>query len=182
MDIKKIEISEFEQFEQFASLYPIGVTIIVPSGSPQNRLIADVVMSKSKNARLIEGVICKITTEEVDDIVLDFKSKFRSRYGDGFKDAYRRLCVFLDDMDEKRDGMFTRHLIKDNKMRDILDFTLKVSDSRYAEFANKINGQDILIIDDSISRGQTIKEVCRIMQESYAPKSITVLTLLSKLD
>ena len=66
-------------------------------------------------------------------------------------------------------------------MRDVLDFTLKLSNDRFAEFANKINGQDILIIDDTISRGQSIKEACKIMSESYAPKSITVLTLLSKL-
>ena len=66
-------------------------------------------------------------------------------------------------------------------MRDVLDFTFKTSTDRYAEFANKINGQDILIIDDTISRGQSIKEVCRIMNESYSPKSITVMTLLSKL-
>ena len=66
-------------------------------------------------------------------------------------------------------------------MRDVLDFTLKLSKDRYAEFANKINGQDILIIDDTISRGQSIKQVCKIISESYAPKSITVLTLLSKL-
>ena len=67
-------------------------------------------------------------------------------------------------------------------MRDALDSTLKLSDDRFAEFANKINGQDILIIDDTISRGQTIKEVCQIISDSYAPKSITVLTLLSKLN
>lgn len=28
-------------------------------------------MSKSKNAELLEGAICKLTTEEVNDIVLD---------------------------------------------------------------------------------------------------------------
>lgn len=67
-------------------------------------------------------------------------------------------------------------------MRDVLDFTLKVSEDIYAEFANKINGQNILIIDDTISRGQSIKEACRIMMESYAPKSITVLTLSSGLN
>lgn len=64
----------------------------------------------------------------------------------------------------------------------VLDFTLKLSDDRFAEFANKINGQDILIINDTISRGQSIQEICQIMRESYAPKSITVLTLLSKLN
>ena len=66
-------------------------------------------------------------------------------------------------------------------MRDVLDSTLRLSDDRFAEFANKINGQDILIIDDTISRGQTVIEACRIMMESYSPKSITVLTLLSQL-
>ena len=139
-------------------------------------------MSKSKNAELLEGVICKLTTEEVDEIVLDFKSKFREYYKKDFNAAYYRLGTFLDEMDKERKGTFSRHLIKDSEMRDVLDFTLKVSQDRFAEFANKINGQNILIIDDTISRGQSIKEACKIMMESYAPKSITVLTLLSKLN
>ena len=174
-----------QQFEaiasKFASMYPIGVTILMPSGNILNSHIAKVVMSKSQNAELIEGVICKMTTEEVDNIVLDFNSKFREYYKDNFNSAYYQLCEYLDQMDEQRKGTFSRHLIRDSEMRDVLDMTLKVSDDRFAEFANKINGQDILIIDDTISRGQSIKEVCRIMLESYSPKSITVLTLLSKL-
>ena len=167
---------------KFASMYPVGVTILMPSGNKLNTHIAEVVMSKSKDAELIEGVICKLTTEEVDDIVLDFNSKFREFYKDEFNAAYYRLSTYLDEMDKKRNGTFSRHLIKDYEMRDVLDSTLKLSDDRFAEFANKINGQDILIIDDTISRGQSIKEACKIMLDSYAPKSITVLTLLSKLN
>ena len=138
-------------------------------------------MSKSKDAELIEGVICKLTTEEVDEIVLDFNSKFREFYKDDFNSKYFELGRYLDLMDKERNGYFSRHLIKNNQMRDILDSTLKLSDDRFAEFANKINGQDILIIDDTISRGQTIAEACQIMRDSYSPKSITVLTLLSSL-
>lgn len=166
---------------KFASMYPIGITILMPSGNDLNNRIAEVIMSKSKDTELIEGVICKITTEEVDKIVLDFNSKFREYYKDNFNEAYYELGRYLDEMDKQRNGYFSRHLITNNKMRDILDITLKLSDDRFAEFANKINGQDILIIDDTISRGQSIKEACKIMSESYAPKSITVLTLLSKL-
>lgn len=166
---------------KFATMYPIGVTILMPSGNELNMHIADVVMSKSKNAELIEGVICKLTTEEVDEIVLDFNSKFREFYKDEFNSKYYELGRYLDLMDKERNGYFSRHLIKNNQMRDVLDSTLKLSNDRFAEFANKINGQDILIIDDTISRGQSIKEACHIMTESYAPKSITVLTLLSKL-
>ena len=165
---------------KFATMYPVGVTILMPSGSELNMHIADVVMSKSRNAELIKGVICKLTTEEVDDIVLDFSSKFREFYKDEFNSKYYELGRYLDLMDKERNGYFSRHLIKNNQMRDVLDSTLKLSDDRFAEFANKINGQDVLIIDDTISRGQSIKEACQIMLESYAPKSITVLTLLSK--
>ena len=167
---------------KFATMYPIGVTILMPSGNELNTHIADIVKSKSQNAEVIEGLICKVTTEEVDEIVLDFNSKFREFYKDDFNSKYYELCRYLDLMDKKRNGYFSRHLIKNKQMRDILDLTLKVSDDKFAEFANKINGQDILIIDDTISRGQTIKEACHIMMESYAPKSITVLTLLSKLN
>ena len=175
-----------QQFDKiatkFANMHPIGVTILIPSGNELNAHIADVVMSKSKNAELIEGVIRKLTTEEVEDIVLDFNSKFREYYKENFNVAYFQLGDYLDQMDKERDGYFSRHWIKSKKMRDALDSTLKLSDDRYARFANKINGQDILIIDDTISRGQTIKEACQIISDSYAPKSITVLTLLSKLN
>jgi len=169
--------------EKFSTIHPIGVTIIIPSGSELNEHIAGIVMSKSKNAEVINGVICKLTTEEVDRIVLeDMNSTFRKHYGEKFNAAYQTLCGYLDEMDEKRNGAFSRHLVLDKEMRNVLDVTLKLSTDRFAEFANKINGQDILIVDDTISRGQTIKEACNIMMESYAPKSITVLTLLSKLN
>jgi len=166
---------------KFAKLYPVGVTILMPSGNNLNNHIAEVIMSKSKNAEVIRGVICKISTEEVEEIVMEFGSKFRNYYGENFNNAYYELCKYLNEMDEQRGGYFSRHLVKNAKMRDILDVTLKASDDPMAEFANKINGQDILIIDDTISRGQSIKEACQIMQESYSPKSITVLTLLSRL-
>lgn len=166
---------------KFAQIYPIGVTIVIPSGNKLNYHIAKVIMSKSKNAELLEGAICKLTTEEVNDIVLAKNSYFRQVYRNNFNAAYRQLCIYFEEMDEKRDGTFSRHLIKDKNMRNALLNTLKISPDRYAKDSKIINGQDILIIDDTISRGQTIKEACQIMLESYAPKSITVLTLLSRL-
>lgn len=167
---------------KFVSMYQKGITVIIPSGNELNKHIADIVLSKSENGEFIEGVVCKLTTEEVNDIVLDFNSKFREYYKASFNSAYYRLDRYLDQMDKELKGTFSRHLIKDPEMRDVLDFTLKVSEDIYAEFANKINGQNILIIDDTIGSGQSIKEPCRIMMESYAPKSITILTLSSGLN
>ena len=167
---------------KFVSMYQKGITVLIASGNELNKHIADIVLSLPENGELIEGVICKLTTEEVNDIVLDFNSKFREYYKASFNSAYYRLDRCLDQLDKELKGTFSRHLIKDPEMRDVLDFTLKVSEDIYAEFANKINGQNILIIDDTIGSGQSIKEACRIMMESYAPKSITVLTLSSKLN
>lgn len=181
-DAKAIE-SQFHLIaEKFAAMYPIGITVIIPSGNELNQHIAEVVMSKSDNAELIEGVICEMTTEEVDEIVLDFDSQFRKYYKDDFNTKYYELGRYLDTMDKERGGTFSRHLVKNQEMRNVLDTTLKLSKDRYAEFANKINGQHILLIDDTISRGQTIINACKIMMDSYAPESITVLTLLSRLS
>lgn len=166
---------------KFVNEYNVGITILIPSSNELNNYIVDVILSKSKNAELIEGVICKMTTEEVDDIVLNFDSKFREYYKDDFNEAYSKLETYLDKMDKEKNGMFIRHFIKDKEMRDVIDNTLKLSDDNFAKFANKINGRDVLIIDDTISRGQSIKNACKIIQESYSPKTITVLTLLSKL-
>ena len=167
--------------EKFAKTHPIGVTILIPSGNQLNRHIAEVIMSKSKDSHLIEGAISKLTVEEVDEIVLKKDSKFRSFYGDDFDEAYNRLESFFDDMDNERGGMFSRHFVKDREMRNVLTDTFKVSTSRYARKSKYLIDKDILIIDDTIGGGQTIKSACQVMMESYAPKSITVLTLLSKL-
>ena len=167
--------------EKFTKTHPIGVTILIPSGNQLNRHIAEVIMSKSKDSHLIEGAISKLTVEEVDEIVLKKDSKFRSFYGDDFDEAYNRLESFFDDMDNERGGMFSRHFVKDREMRNVLTDTFKVSTSRYARKSKYIIDKDILIIDDTIGGGQTIKSACQVMMESYAPKSITVLTLLSKL-
>ena len=168
--------------DKFSKLYPIGLTIVIPSSNELNHHIAEVLVSKSKKSKVIEGAICKLTTEEVNDIVLDPNSYFRKIYKSEFNEAYKQLTIYLTEMDEKKNGIFSRHLIKDKMMRDALLNTLKLSPDRYAKDSEIINGQDVLIIDDTISRGQTIKEACKIINESYFPKSITVLTLLSKLD
>jgi hypothetical protein len=61
---------------KFVTMYPVGITILIPSGSELNTYIAKVVISLSDDAELLEGALCKLTTEEVDDIVMQPCSKF----------------------------------------------------------------------------------------------------------
>lgn len=181
---RKDQEAIYNQFDRiadkFVEKYPVGVTIIVPSGNTLNHYIANVVMSKSKNSHLINDVVCKLTVDDVDAMVMDKKSYFRKVYQENFNYAYTKLWKYLSLMETERNGFFSRHFVRDGQMRDALDKTFKISNDVCADDANLINSQDVLIIDDTISRGQTIREICNIINDTFVPKSITVLTLFSK--
>ena len=168
--------------EKFSKIYQYGPVIVIPSTNELNTYISNKIISKNNNAKLLKGVIRKLTTEEVEKIVSDKNSEFRKYYKDNYEEAYVLLCDYLDTMDKEKDGYFSRHYIKDKKMRDVLKDTFKITNDNYARLAKEITDKDILLIDDTISRGQSIKNACKIISETYSPKSITVLTLLSKLD
>ena len=175
-----------EQFNKIVKKYvdthSFDVTLVLPSTNELNMIIAKAVIDKIENVDIINDVVCKLTTGDVEDLVMDSNSKFRKYYKGEFNDAFKRLGIYLDKMDVECKGTFKRHYIKDTEMRDVLDFTFKKSEDKIAEYANKINDKDVLIIDDTISRGQSIKDMVKIIKNTYTPKSITVLTLFSKLS
>lgn len=166
--------------DKFTTLYSAGFTVLIPSGNALNRMIGEILKNKTSNIVIVDDVLTKITTEEVMDIVLTQNSPFLKYYANSVEQALRQLRTYLEKMDNERGGYFTRHFVRDSKMRDILTQTLKLSDDAAARYAKDIDGKDILLIDDSISRGQTIKEACQIIRDNYEPNSITVLTLFSK--
>ena len=167
--------------DKFLQEHPsYGVTIIVPSSNPLNVFIANTIISKAPNIEVIEGLVCKLTTNEIYDFVMNPKSRFRKFYKKDFDFALQELEGYLDEMDRTKGGTFVRHMVADQNMRNVIDRTVKLSPSNKAQFVDKINGSDLLIIDDVISRGQTINELVNLIRTSYAPKSITALTLFSQ--
>ena len=85
-------------------------------------------------------------------------------------------------MEEKRAGRFTRGLVADGQILEAIDKSLKESDEYIAEMANKITGNDVLIIDDGSGGRRTasrrVTGLLKIISASYAPKSTTVLLLI----
>lgn len=47
-------------------------------------------------------------------------------------------------------------------------------------YADLINNKNILLVDNIISYGSSIRESIRTLKDQYEPKKIDVLTLLSK--
>lgn len=166
---------------KFVRTHSFNVTVIIPSSNILNKFIASTITDKVENAEILEDVVCKLTTESLVNMVLKKDSKFKRYYKDNFEDAWKELLIYIDYMNKEKNGTFARHYVRNSEMRNVLDVTIELNKDKYAEFANKINGQDILIIDDTISRGQTIKEMVKNIKSTYTPRSITVLTLMSKL-
>ena len=83
-------------------------------------------------------------------------------------------------MKQLRNGKFTYHFLPINKpYREYITKSLACDEFSRGKYAKEIYQHNILLLDDSISRGQTIKNACDILN-SFQPKSITVLTMFSK--
>ena len=168
-----------EQFETIAENYQSGVTIIMPNPNKESDRIAEIMLSKSKNSRLAKGNISTPTTKEVNEIVLDKDSAFREFYDDNFGEAYSKFTKCLNDMNTKNNGVYSRHLVKDAEMRDVLTKTFKETNTKYSKKTKLMADADVLVVDDG-NDATSIKELCKTMLDTYTPKSITILTLLQK--
>ena len=76
---------------------------------------------------------------------------------------------------------FQFHKIADLEMRKVIENTIKLNDQYYGKYIDAINDKNVVIVDDSITLGQSLKESYNIIQTYYSPKSISVVTLFSPL-
>ena len=167
--------------KKFNSIHQAGFTILIPTSNSLNQFIGNIIKESNDNITIVDNLFLKLTTEEIMDIVMETNSPFMQYYKGKMESALMQLKGYLDKMDKEKEGYFTRHYVVDNTMRSVLNQTIKLSDEYSAKYAKYINDQDILLIDDSISRGQTIKEACQSINDTFNPRTITVLTLFSRL-
>lgn len=188
------ETQVYEQFDKivrkFAKVHPIGLTIIIPSSNPLNMVLAKRIKSLVSDCEIITNVFEKLT---VDDIEWDlYETSYREHYNsvsfytmtEGMtKEKKKKFKESLDkclgQMRTKNDGIFTFHYLTP-ELRKHFDKSLKIEEPTFAENAERINGHDILIIDDNVSRGKTMINAISLIQNTFLPKSIKALTLFSK--
>ena len=155
----------------------LDVTIAVPSTNELNKYFAGVVARGCKNPQYIDNLLVKMSIQEVDDLVVQEGSAFRKYYGRLYLQKYQILRNYYKTMTKG----FQFHKIHDMDMRSVIEHTIKISDEFYGKYIDAINDKNVIIVDDSIALGNSIRESCQIIGEFYTPKSITVLTLFSPL-
>lgn len=168
--------------QKFVSVHHYKATIVLPSTNKLNGYFASWIKEKDQNVNIISNLIMKMSVEEVLDAIDMPNSAFHKQYGNGenFDSAFRRLQRYCEKMGGINE-LFKYHCVSDPKMREAITQTMKIDDRELGEYIESINGQDILLIDDSVTYGKSLIEAANIIKQYYVPKSITVLTLFSPL-
>lgn len=158
-----------------------NAVIIIPDANHFHLYIADIFSEFLSECIVIKDDLRNIFTEEVCNNVMEFNSPFSEFYEGDFNDKFHELENYLCEMDkDEESGPYLRHLITDSEMKNVLDRTLSVCNEDYY---GEINGKNILLIDKFINSGMSfIKDQVQVMNNCYAPKSITVLTMFSKFN
>lgn len=177
-------MAQFEKvLDKFLATNPSKIVVPMPSTNLLNNRIVDILREKC-NEVIICRPIRKMTVDEVWDRVDDGHSYFDNYWrekGESLKVKYDELYDILDYLRKNNNGIFSYHYIRDMEMRKSIINTLKAIPEEYARYNEIINGADILLIDDSITRGQSIRDAVHAIKQMYEPKSINVLTMFSEL-
>lgn len=176
----------FEKVEliikKFLSMHKPNTIIVLPSTNPLNMKFSEMIVKNSPESELICDVLMKITVDRLLEYVYEPDSEFRKYYKDEFKSKYMELENYIQSNVRasklNSDTIpFKRHWVEDQIMRNVIDRTMMLNGASYG---NSINNKNVLLVDDVISHGNSIRESIRILKEQYEPKRIDVLTLLSR--
>lgn len=167
--------------KNFLSIYSLDVTIVVPSTNALNAFIADRIKMLRPKSTIITDFLRKMTAEEVKKDIHKPDSEFAKKIkniGIPLRAAYKDVDLAVKEMDRLYDGLFVYHLINNDNIRNAITDVLTYNGNPNKVDINKIKSHDVLVIDDSMSRGHTIINACNLIKE-FGPKKMTVLTLFS---
>ena len=159
-------------------------TIVIPSSNRLNKEIVDEIEKYAVEVgirNIIHGGLRTIPTDVVRERVLQHNSFFQRYWKDSWIEKMDELDEYLYEMDDKNNGLFKYHMITDINLRKSIIHTLEVNKSRIHQYKEHINNKNILLVDDSITLGQSIRNAIFAITQAYVPKSISILTMFSKL-
>ena len=173
-------IGLLKQFIRIAEkIKPVYDTIItIPSNNSLNEEFLYRLNKIIKSEFQIKDWLFKLDAQYVYDAFVDWKG-MSIDYPEQYDEFERQLDWAFSEMEKNGNGEFSFKTIKVN-LRKYITQTLDGYDDKTIIYAPYINGKDILVLDDTIASGQTISSACKVILETFTPKSITIITLFSK--
>lgn len=173
-----------------------GPTIVLPSKSKVNITLAKILEECDSNCTIYQDVLKKVRTNQIRKLLDNGKIPLRELYPK-YYDFKREMDIIKEDLDKMDEavedeidnsnfteeipqyGIFRVHRITNFKVRNIITDFLEFN-KEYKKMKDAFDNKDVIIVDDSIAFGKTIKNAVNIIREQFSPKSLTVLTLFSK--
>ena len=161
-------------------------TIVIPSSNDLNKQFADEIKAVAKEvgiSHISDGGLKTMTIEDVEYNINredSYFSKYWTNRGYDWKNKYYELENIFRRVYDKNEGMFKYHSIPSaTGLRQSIIHTLEVDKKFIPIYSRYINNKHILLIDDSITFGQSIYNAIYAISDAYIPKSVSVLTMFS---
>lgn len=179
--------------KKYATTHYHDCTILIPSKGIINKNLAELVKKYSQNhCEIKSNVLEKLTTNDIFNIAQTPGSSFYNRFrnknislekdDERYQNALDDLCDILDYMDDLagyENSEYRTHLNKNDVYKNAIKELFKVNPN-FKNERDLFNDKDVLVIDDTISRGTSIINAVNIIREYFNPKTIAVLTLFSR--
>lgn len=153
--------------------------ITIPSNNELNVNFLHKLNKIIKSKYQITDFLDKLTIDEVYENYIDWNS-MNNDFGDEFIMNQRKMNKFFTNMEKDNNHYFSYKYIKDNSFRKYITKTNDVDNEKIIQYSLCINDKDILILDDTLGSGTSISEATKAINDTFDPKSITVITLFSK--
>ena len=147
--------------------------IITPSASDINEKFMNVISKQVNADKIINEYFVKLSKEEiVDDDLIDIE-RIRNDYGNLFNKVMSDIHRSFRRM---KGETFEAKYVK----KEYLKYIKYIETNGDDNIRKYIDDKDILLLDDTISSGETVSQCINGILSNFIPKSITIITLLSK--
>ena len=182
-DKKKDLMILLKNFVSASKLLPKYDTIIMTASSNKlNHIVFNYLLRLVHHDYAFEEFFEKLSADEVYESFIDdeyIKNNFKNP-----KSVYKVIDDAFKMMHVENKGVFSYKYIYRSAYREAIIKSLKIKDypSCQLNYAEAINGKDILVFDDTITTGKTISDSAEAIKEMFVPKSLTFITLFSALN
>ena len=147
--------------------------IITPSASELNEKFMKAISRQVDANNIINEYFVKLSKEEIiDDDLIDIE-RIRKDYGNSFNKVMSEIHRSFRRM---KGETFEAKYVKKEYLK-YIKYIETIGDDDIRKY---IDDKDILLLDDTISSGETVSQCINGILSNFIPKSITIITLLSK--
>ena len=147
--------------------------IITPSASELNEKFMKAISRQVDANNIINEYFVKLSKEEIiDDDLIDIE-RIRNDYGNSFNKVMSEIHRSFRRM---KGETFEAKYVK----KEYLKYIKYIETNGDDDIRKYIDDKNILLLDDTISSGETVSQCINGILSNFIPKSITIITLLSK--